>query len=77
MATQRSDVQRKMAPRATPARLTDPSPFSRTGSERPVTPEQIAVAAYYKAMARGFTPGQEMEDWLAAESELTRERSSN
>jgi Protein of unknown function (DUF2934) len=30
---------------------------------------QVAVAAYYKAQARGFVPGNELEDWLAAEAE--------
>lgn len=29
--------------------------------------EWIATAAYYKAEARGFVPGLEMEDWLEAE----------
>lgn len=33
--------------------------------------EQIAVAAYFKAQARGFAPGQELDDWLQAESELS------
>jgi hypothetical protein len=28
------------------------------------------VAAYYRAEKRGFAPGLELEDWLAAESEL-------
>ncbi len=32
--------------------------------------EQIAVAAYFRAQARGFTPGGELDDWLAAESEV-------
>lgn len=32
--------------------------------------EKIAVAAYYKAEARGFMPGQEMDDWLEAEAEI-------
>ena len=32
--------------------------------------EWIAQAAYYKAEARGFVPGQEMEDWLEAEAEF-------
>lgn len=31
--------------------------------------EQIAIAAYLKAQARGFEPGHELEDWLAAEAE--------
>lgn len=30
---------------------------------------RIAVSAYYKAEARGFAPGRELEDWLAAEIE--------
>lgn len=34
------------------------------------TMEHIAVAAYYKAQARGFTPGGELDDWLQAESEF-------
>ena len=29
----------------------------------------VAVSAYYKAQARGFAPGNELEDWLAAETE--------
>lgn len=30
---------------------------------------RIEVAVYYKALARGFTPGHELDDWLAAEKE--------
>lgn len=32
--------------------------------------DRIATAAYYKAEARGFTPGLDMEDWLEAEAEF-------
>ncbi|MGE0384373.1 MAG: DUF2934 domain-containing protein [Gammaproteobacteria bacterium] len=32
--------------------------------------EQIACAAYYRAERRGFEPGHEIEDWLAAEREV-------
>jgi hypothetical protein len=36
---------------------------------------RIAEAAYYRAERRGFVPGSEIEDWLAAEDELgTRQR---
>ncbi len=39
-----------------------------------VAPEErvamIAEAAYYRAEARGFAPGGELEDWLAAEREV-------
>lgn len=30
----------------------------------------IAEAAYYRALARGFTPGGEVDDWLQAETEI-------
>lgn len=30
----------------------------------------IATAAYFKAAQRGFAPGGEIEDWLAAEREF-------
>ena len=30
----------------------------------------IAEAAYYRAEARGFAPGDEVGDWLAAEHEV-------
>ena len=31
--------------------------------------ERIRLAAYYRAMRRGFAPGGEDEDWFAAEVE--------
>jgi hypothetical protein len=31
--------------------------------------ERIRVAAYFKAQQRGFAPGHELDDWLAAEQE--------
>lgn len=30
----------------------------------------IAEAAYFRAERRGFTPGHELEDWLAGETEI-------
>lgn len=30
----------------------------------------IAEAAYYRAERRGFAPGAEVDDWLAAEAEI-------
>ena len=30
----------------------------------------VAVSAYYKAQARGFEPGSELTDWLAAEMDV-------
>jgi Protein of unknown function (DUF2934) len=31
---------------------------------------RLAIAAYYRAERRGFAPGGELEDWLAAEREI-------
>lgn len=45
---------------------------SNAKSERQVGNERfarIAVSAYYKAQARGFQSGHELEDWLTAEAE--------
>ena len=65
---------------------TSPTPRGARGSSRtvqqkarPVPPGLIdqdlrrgliAQAAYYRAERRGFEPGHEAEDWLAAESEV-------
>ena len=32
--------------------------------------QQIEMHAYYKAEARGFAPGGDFDDWLAAEAEI-------
>jgi len=31
----------------------------------------ISDAAYYRAQRRGFAPGRELDDWVAAEAEIT------
>ncbi len=35
--------------------------------------EMIAQAAYFRAKHRGFAPGHELEDWLAAEAQVDAE----
>jgi hypothetical protein len=32
--------------------------------------DMIRDAAYFRAQARGFVPGNEIEDWLAAEQDV-------
>lgn len=32
--------------------------------------QMVSEAAYYQAEKRGFVPGNEMEDWVAAEAEI-------
>jgi len=39
--------------------------------------EQIEKSAYYRSEARGFAPGYELEDWLAAEAEINLSAKSN
>ncbi len=47
---------------------------SRKPGVVPPTPEEmrgrISMAAYHLAAGRGFAPGHEMEDWLAAEKQV-------
>ena len=75
MATRRStDVPAKNPPVRTDA----PRPHVRRSPTEParlaLTPEarrtMIAEGAYLRAERRGFAPGHETEDWLAAEAEV-------
>jgi DUF2934 family protein len=64
------------------ARQTVRDPVSENVGASPLTPVQpipsppreaeIATAAYYRAEHRGFAPGNELADWLAAEREVDR-----
>ncbi len=59
----------KAAPKAKPqARMTKNSKDDETDLNF-----KIAMCAYYKAEARGFAQGFEMQDWLAAEAEIKNE----
>lgn len=60
---------RKRATRKTVSKVS-----RKPGITRVVGPEQrsalIAEAAFFRAEKRGFAPGHETEDWLAAEAEV-------
>lgn len=47
---------------------------SRGNSRGDLSPEEvyrlIQETAYYKAKARGFAPGHEVQDWIEAEAEV-------
>jgi Protein of unknown function (DUF2934) len=49
-----------------PAPIRAPANFDPSSSREAL----IATAAYYRAQRRGFLPGYELEDWLAAEREV-------
>jgi hypothetical protein len=61
---------------ATPKKV----PAVRKAAARPAMPthqsggpdraEMVRMAAFFRAERRGFTPGYEIEDWLAAEVEV-------
>lgn len=53
------------------ARLFDPLRFVEPSAARP-REALIAEIAYFKAQHRGFEPGHEEQDWLAAEAEVDR-----
>lgn len=56
-----------------------PATVEKTSADPPSRHDQIAIEAYLLAARRGFTPGQEIEDWLAAETLVEgrlRERST-
>ncbi|MCM2310096.1 MAG: DUF2934 domain-containing protein [Steroidobacteraceae bacterium] len=50
---------------------------SRSGGVPPSGPspvereQMVRMAAYFRAQSRGFEPGHEWEDWLAAEAEVS------
>jgi hypothetical protein len=57
-------------PQPEPDALAAESPAFDEGAAPLSRDEMIAVAAYYRAERRGFAPGAELEDWLAAEAEI-------
>lgn len=72
-------MPREKSPTTTPARKRAPRKTLSIAKVEPtrthfVGPEQrralIAEAAYYRAEKRGFEPGHDTEDWIAAEAEV-------
>ena len=73
-------MPREKNPETAPARKRAPRKRAAAAEvARPsfVDPQQraalIARAAYFRAMNRGFAPGHEVQDWLAAEAEVDAE----
>ncbi|MBV8033089.1 MAG: DUF2934 domain-containing protein [Betaproteobacteria bacterium] len=72
-----TDKERRAAPRK-PASKAESALRKRAAPKaKPLSDEElyrlIAETAYYKAKARGFAPGGEVQDWIEAEREV-RER---
>ena len=60
-----------MAVKKQPAKPRAAKPQARNGQTDDVS-KLIAEEAYYRAQQRGFQPGHELEDWIAAEKEVRR-----
>lgn len=57
---------------ATEQRLTAPEPEARAEFSGREMDRMVAEAAYFRAMRRGFEPGFELDDWVAAEAEIRK-----
>jgi len=57
-------IEKQQLTQAKPAAQAQPA-------AQPTRFEAIQLAAYLRAERRGFSPGYEMEDWLAAEREVS------
>ena len=64
-----SSPARKRAPRKRVPGAEKPA-ISPAFVDPPQRAALIARAAYFRALDRGFAPGHELEDWLAAESQV-------
>jgi hypothetical protein len=78
MATQK---ERRAVPRKASGTPKSDKPVAETTTPpaEQVSPEdvrrRIEMQAYFKAKARGFQPGYELQDWLEAEREVKRQAS--
>jgi Protein of unknown function (DUF2934) len=78
--SQAAAARRERTDRRPPASASRQSPGDSRSAAAPAVPSNfdpsssrdalIATAAYYRAEKRGFSPGYEQEDWLAAEREV-------
>ena len=69
-----SERPRRAAPDTPSLRPADGKASGNTGAK--LSPEEvyrlIQESAYFKAKARGFAPGHEVQDWIEAEQEVRR-----
>jgi hypothetical protein len=64
-------ARRAAAPKASVAPKAPVAPKSPAASAAPVDrDEMVRVAAYFRALRRGFAPGYEVADWLEAQAEV-------
>jgi hypothetical protein len=71
-AAPKTPARPKAAPpkAATPRKAAAEPPAATARPEGPDRGEMVRMAAYFRAERRGFAPGHELEDWIAAEAEV-------
>ncbi len=67
---QEAGATRAPAARTPAPRVTDPAPRNRGSISVDARRAMVAQSAYLRAERRGFAPGGEEQDWLAAEAEV-------
>ena len=71
-ATKRAIASKKVTKKRVASKSRRPAKADKSSIS--ITPEDrwkmIAIAAYHKAEARGFAPGNEVQHWLDAEEEV-------
>ena len=76
MATRKegSTTERRATPRKTATAVSKGN--DTTNAKGKVSPDEmrrlIEITAYFRAKARGFEPGHELDDWVQAEAEVAR-----
>jgi hypothetical protein len=70
-------LKRSAAPNRKGPPTTSPPPFDPlrfVAKPQPAKSREAMIAelAYFKAQSRGFEPGHEVADWLAAEAEIDK-----
>jgi hypothetical protein len=61
----------KAARPATPVKAAARKQAAPAVPTQPERDQMVRMAAYFRAQQRGFAPGNEWEDWLAAEAEIS------
>jgi len=65
-------TQKQQERRAAPRKPTPMAGAARTTFSNEEVYRLIQETAYFKAKARGFAPGGEIQDWIDAEAEVRR-----
>jgi len=55
----------------------DPLRFVESPAQAKSREALVAELAYFRALNRGFAPGHEIEDWLAAEREIEKRQGAH